>query len=61
VNAPQLDKSRAAIAKAMSREVEKGRKTAAEGRRRERPIETWATGEGYTGLRRLRIHHRGDR
>lgn len=47
VSAQQLEKSRGAIAKAMAREVEKGRKSADEAAAVNGRIETAATGDGY--------------
>ena len=47
VSAPQLDKARGGIAKAMAREVDKGRKTAVEADAVINRIETATTGEGY--------------
>lgn len=50
VSVQQLEKSRAAVAKAMAREVDKGRKTAAEAEAVKGRIETAATGEGYAAF-----------
>jgi len=50
VSAPQLERARGGIAKAMSREVEKGRKSADEAQAITDRIETTPTGDGFVAF-----------